>query len=49
MNTFFYKTPSAAASEVRLYSLKKKPQQNRIYNLELRNFNFNLFLYTLKA
>ena len=45
----FYKTPSAAASEVSLYSLKKKPQQNRIYNLELRNFNFNLFFTYFKS
>ena len=46
---FFYKTPLAAASEVKLYNLKKKPQQNRVYNLELRNSSFNLFLCILKS
>ena len=43
--TIFYRTPLAAASEVILYNLKKKPQQNRVSNSELRNFNFNLFFY----
>ena len=37
-NTFFYRTPSAAGSEV---SLNNK--QNRVYDSELRNFHLNLF------
>ena len=32
--------------QLRLFNLKKKPQKNRVYNSELRNFNFNLFFYS---
>ena len=42
---FLYRTPSAAASEVSLYNLKNKPQQDRGYNSELRNFDSDLFFY----